>query len=205
MPKKAKKHLSELDRDIEFLYEIGSLRFMSRTWIQFLQTQVANNAEHIFRVIWIALVIARHEGAENEEKIIKMALLHDIAESRTPDTNYISKIYSTRDEPKALHHMISDTVLRKEFEDLFAEYERRDGIEAKIVKDADNLDVDFELSELRLRGHQIQKNLIWKRTNVRKKFYTKTAGKIWDEIQTADPVQWHATAHNLYTAEKDRK
>lgn len=196
-------HKKNLSRDIEFIYEIGSLRFMQRTWRQFLQTEVANNAEHIFRVIWIALVIARHEGVKNEEKIVKMALLHDIAESRTPDTNYISKIYSSRDEKKALNHMLTDTVFAKEFEELFEEYEKRQTIEAKIVKDADNLDVDFELSEMESRGHTVRKT--WKRENIRKTFFTKTAEMIWDEIQTANPLGWHATAHNRYTAEKDRK
>ena len=201
MPKRS----HNLARDIEFIYEIGSLRFLQRTWRQFLQVEVANNAEHIFRVIWIALILARYEGVKNEEKIIKMALIHDIAESRTPDTNYVSKIYSTRDEHKALKHMLSDTVFAKELEELFEEYERRKTIEAKIVKDADNLDVDFELSEMSFRGHLIQRNKVWQRKNVRNQFFTKTAGRIWDEIQKANPVSWHATAHDRYTAEKDRK
>lgn len=196
-------HTNNLSRDIEFIFEIGSLRFMQRTWIQFLQTQVADNADHIFRVMWISLVLARHEGIKNEEKIIKMALLHDIPETRAPDTNYVSKIYSTRDEEKALDHMLKDTVFAEEFRALFEEYEKRETIEAKIVKDADNLDVDFELSEIYTRGHAIKAN--WQRTNVRKSFFTKTAEKIWDELQTADPNKWHIDAHKEYISDKDRK
>ncbi len=141
------KQQRNLKRDIEFLYEIGTLRFMQRTWIQFLQIQVADNADHIFRVMWIALTLARYENVKNEEKIIKMALLHDIAETRAPDTNYISKIYSTRDEDKAMHHMLDDTVFAKEFEELFKEYEERKSIESKIVKDADNLELLLTLKE----------------------------------------------------------
>jgi len=192
-----------LKRDIEFLYEIGTLRFMQRTWIQFLQVQVADNADHIFRVMWIALTLARYEGVKNEEKIIKMALLHDIAETRAPDTNYISKIYSTRDEEKALQHMLEDTVFAKDFEELFKEYEERKTIESKIVKDADNLDVDFELSEIYAKGHTIKK--IWQRDNVRKTFFTKTAEKMWDELRTSDPYNWHKDTHNKYISDKDRK
>lgn len=192
-----------LKRDIEFLYEIGTLRFMQRTWIQFLQIQVADNADHIFRVMWIALMLARYEGVKNDEKIIKMALLHDIPETRAPDTNYISKIYSTRDEEKALSHMLEDTVFAKEFEELFKEYEKRETIESKIVKDADNLDVDFELSEIYAKGHTIKK--VWERKNVRRNFFTKTAEKIWDELQTAEPFSWHPKTHQKYIADKDRK
>lgn len=194
---------TNLLRDIEFIYEIGSLRHLPRTWRQFFQMDVANNAEHMFRVMWIALVIARHEGVGNEEKILKMALLHDIPESRTPDTNYLSKIYSSRDEEKALDHMMEDTVFAKEFKELFEEYEKRESIEAKIVKDADNLDVDFEISEMSVKGHNIKE--VWQRGTVRKNFFTKTAGKIWDEVQNANPHSWHVTAHHRFTAEKDRK
>lgn len=196
---------SKLLSDIHLLYELRSLRFVDRTWRQYLQVDVANNAEHIFSVIWIALAIARHEGVADEEKIIKMALIHDVAETRTPDTNYVSKIYSSRDEDKAIKHMLTDTVFAKEFEELFREYEERKTIEAKIVKDADNLDVDFELSEIVYRGHNIKKGKPWKRLNVRKNFFTKTAGYMWDEIQTANPTYWHQVAHEKFAAPKDRK
>lgn len=197
------KKTNTLIGDINFLYEIGSLRYVERTWKQFFQQNVANNADHMFRVAWIALTIARHEGVHNDEKILKMALLHDIAESRAPDTNYLSKIYSTRDEEKALTHMLQDTVFAKEFHELFHEYEERKTIESQIVKDADNLDVDFEIHEMTAKGHTLKK--IWKRTAVREKLFTKTAQRMWDELQESNPNQWHLNAHNKYTAEKDRK
>jgi putative hydrolases of HD superfamily len=198
MPKK--KNISTLSRDIEFLYEIGSLRFVDRTWKQFFHEQMANNAEHIFRVIWIALVIARHEKVVNEEKIMKMALLHDIGESRTPDTNYLTKIYSSRNEELAVTHMFADTVFQTELLELFKEYEERSSIEAKIVKDADNLDVDLEIQEQVAKGNTMRK--VWKRKAIRDGFYTKTAKKLWDEIKTSDPHLWHLNAHLKYRKER---
>ena len=54
-----------------------------------------------------------------------------------------------------------------------------------------------------VKGHNIKE--VWQRGTVRKNFFTKTAGQIWDEIQTANPHSWHVTAHNRFTAEKDRK
>lgn len=185
-----------LIRDIEFLYEIGSLRFLERTWRQFFHARMANNAEHMFRVAWIALIIARHEKVKNEEKIVKMALLHDIAESRTPDTNYISKIYSTRDEERALRDMIDGTAVKEEFEELFREYEERSTIEAKIVKDADNLDVDFEVEEQQMKGHTMRKH--WPRVNTRDTLFTETAKQMWDELQEIDPQSWHVNAYRKY-------
>src|SRR3989344_4541957 len=180
--------LKKLTRDIEFLYEIGSLRHLPRSWRQFTRVDVANNSEHIFRVMWIALIIARREGVKDEEKIIKLALVHDIGETRVPDTNYLTKIYSSRDESLAMEHMLKDTSLAKDFHDLYKEYAARATIEAKIVKDADNLDVDFELSEMKAQGHTLKK--YWPRTRVRNKLFSKTAKKIWDELQTTNPHEW---------------
>lgn len=199
MRKKSKK----LARDIEFLYEIGSLRHLQRSWRQFTRIDVANNSEHIFRVMWISLIIARHEGVRDEEKIIKLALVHDIGETRVPDTNYLTKIYSSRNESLAMTHMLKDTVLQKDFHDLYKEYSARSTLEAKIVKDADNLDVDFELSEMKAQGHTLKK--YWPRTRVRNKLFTKTAKKIWEELQTATPHEWHIFAHEDYAADKDKK
>lgn len=178
-------------RDLEFFYEIGSLRHLTRDWLQHLATDCANDLEHSFRVIFIALAIARREGVGNEEKIMKMALLHDIAETRTSDLSHVQKMYVTVDEPRALHDMFVGTIF-SDFEALALEYKRRDTIEAKIVKDADNLDVDIELRELEEKGHQLPKKWQELRQLVRnEKFYTNSAKALWDEIQTSDPAAWH--------------
>jgi 5'-deoxynucleotidase YfbR-like HD superfamily hydrolase len=58
-------------RDIQFLYEVAALRNIRRQWGRFLNTDFDNIAEHHFRVMWTALVIARHEKAGDIEKIMK--------------------------------------------------------------------------------------------------------------------------------------
>ncbi|MBI1863035.1 HD domain-containing protein [Candidatus Microgenomates bacterium] len=60
-------------KDLDFLYEIGSLRHLVRTWTQFVRSDVANVSEHIYRVVWIALMIAKHENVTTTDKIMKMA------------------------------------------------------------------------------------------------------------------------------------
>ena len=42
--------MSDLEKDLRFLYEIGTLRFVGRTWNQFLASGFANVTEHTFRV-----------------------------------------------------------------------------------------------------------------------------------------------------------
>ncbi|MDB5178712.1 MAG: hypothetical protein JWN01_655, partial [Patescibacteria group bacterium] len=112
-------------RDIEFIYEIGALRYMQRIWVRFLNPSFQNNTEHMFRVAWIALIIAKREGATDHEKILKMALVHDVSESRTGDVDYLSRQYVKRDQEQGIKDMLSGTALESEFIELWKEYERR--------------------------------------------------------------------------------
>ncbi len=183
-----------LQRDIDFLYELGNLRFVDRTWKRFLNGDFANNTEHLFRVTWIALIIAKHEGVTNTDRILKMAIAHDIAESRTGDVDYLSRQYVTRDEEAGLHDMVEGTVLEEEVKEFIREYEERTSIESKIVKDADNIDVDLELREQASRGHTLGNREEWQkmRNHVHEtKLYTETAKKMAKAIQSSDPHAWH--------------
>jgi len=49
-------------RDIEFLFEMGNIRLVQRTWRRFYTPEFANLAEHHFRMFWIAMIIAAREG-----------------------------------------------------------------------------------------------------------------------------------------------
>ncbi len=182
-------------RDLELLYEIGSLRHVQRGWRQQLGTDCENDLEHTIRVVWIALILARREGVGNEEKIMKMAMVHDLAETRIQDHSHLQKMYIESDESRAVHDTLAGTGV-SDLETLLMEYERRDSIEAKIVKDADNLDVDLELKELEEKGHKLVSKWQETRRQVRdEKLYTEAAKKMWDEIQTSDPSSWHLTAN----------
>ena len=180
------------NRDLEFLYEIGSLRHMPRQWRRFGLADTQNITEHHFRVIWLALVIAAREGVKNTDKIVKMALVHDVAESRTNDVDYLSRQYVEQNEEKAIQDILAETSVQKEFMELWREYEGRETIEAKIVKDADNLDVDLEMRELGARGHDLE--AIWEKHRTplaAKNLYTKSARKIYKEIRASSPHDWH--------------
>lgn len=188
-------------RDIEFLFEVGTLRFIQRVWKQFLNPDFANLAEHTLRVIWISLTIAKNEKISNTEKIVKMALVHDIGESRTGDVHYLSRQYTKRYENEAVKDIFKNTVVEAEFLDLWREYEERKSIEAKIVKDADNLDVDLELREREVSGNLLAKK--WskmRKTAVKQKLFTKTAKKMQDLLYKSDPHSWHVNAPNRYIA-----
>lgn len=183
------------ERDLEFLYEIGSLRNIPRAWIQHLASDCSSTLEHTLRVVFLSLLIARREGVKNEEKLIKMALVHDLAETRTADLAYVHKVYTKTDDVRAARDLFAGTAF-PDLEKVLREYEKRDSIEAKVVKDADNLDIDLELRELMEQGNLVAKKKQPLRKLVRdKKLYTKTAKKLWDEIQKSDPSSWHLSAN----------
>ncbi len=182
-------------RDCELLFEIGSMRNIPRAWIQHLGVPVASNWEHTMRVIFLALMISREEKKGDEGLILRMALVHDIAETRTVDLAYVHKVYSQSDEARAARDLFSGTSFL-DFEKILAQYEKRDSIEAKIVKDADNLDIDVELKEFEELGHKLPAKWQKMRKFVRdKKLYTKTAKKMWDRIQRESPSDWHIVAN----------
>lgn len=182
-------------RDVDFLFEVGSLRHIERGWKQMLQTNVANDAEHTFRVQFIALLLARMEGKPFDEGLLlKMALVHDLAETRTLDHAHLHRAYIEMDEHKAVDHILRDTSL-EDLKETLSLYEKREAYEAQLVKDADNLDIDLELKELESLGNSLAS--AWRRNpNNRpivrtKKLYTESAKLIWDTIQNREPYQWH--------------
>jgi len=178
-------------RDIDFLFEIGSLRNVPRAWQQVLTGKVQNISEHLFRTAMIGWIIATAEKAD-VSKVIKMCLIHDIAESRASDISFMHRDYVTRHEKLAETHIFQNTILEKEAQVLLKEYDDRKSLEAKIVKDADNMDCDLELKELAKIGDSAAVGMRDHRHIIRaKKLYTKTAKRMWDEIQKVDPNAWH--------------
>lgn len=188
-------------RNLELLYEIGAFRHIRRLWERFLNPDFQNNTEHAFRVAWIALALAKQEGVGDHEKILKMALAHDLPESRCGDVDYVARLYTDRNEEKAIVDIFAGTAFEDEIPEIWREFEARESIEARIVKDADNLDVEFELQEQGARGHSIKD--IWKETRekgVYPKLFTESAKQMWRDIhaETTSPNDWHLLGRNRF-------
>ena len=189
--------MPKFDWDINFLFEIGTLRRVARTWNEFFWNDVANVADHTLRVVWIAMIIAKHEKVDNIGHILKLALVHDISEIRCVDVHYISRQYVVRHEDKAINDTFENTVIWNEFIKLWKEVEEKSTIEAKIVKDADNLDVDMEIVEKIYEGFKIWD--MWKENRlkvVNTKLFTKTAKEMQKEIYDSNPHNWHIQNKN---------
>jgi putative hydrolase of HD superfamily len=184
-------------RDVELLHEVGSLRRVARTWVQFTGAPMANVAEHTLRVAWIAMVIARREGAD-AGRCVQLALVHDLAETRTGDVHYLSRMYVERREDDALRDAVAGTSLQDDAVALWDEYHAQESLEARVVKDADNLDCDLELTET--PDTALIASLEPRRRQVRERLHTDTARALFDAVYAEDPHAWHTAAPNRLKA-----
>lgn len=129
-----------------------------------------------------------------------MALFHDISETRSGDTHYLSRNYVKRFEDEAVSDMLNSVSIQDDVLGLWQEYEQRDSIEAKIVKDADNLDVDLELMEEIQRGNRLAEEFQRRRPEMRHKLHTETAKALFDLIIESNPNSWHLNAKNRFNS-----
>lgn len=186
-------------RDLDLLYEIGTMRHIRRTWAQFGGINFANLAEHTFRVIWIAVVLSQMEKA-NIERVILLALIHDLPETRTGDVNYLSRVYTKRDELAAIDETTKETSIQHIIASAWEEYESRQTLESKVVKDADTLDCDLELREQRCNGCLLEDTFSTLRQIASEKLYTQSARNLFLSIRDSDPHEWHTKTKNRLTA-----
>jgi putative hydrolase of HD superfamily len=124
----------------ELLFEFGTLRRLLRMHQQMLLLfdPTDNIASHTARTAFIGLIIAQHEDLD-VGKVVAMCLLHDLAEARGNDHNWVHKRYVKVHEDEITAEQLGEPV----FDGLRAlkeEYEERKTPEAKAAKDADLID-----------------------------------------------------------------
>lgn len=135
-------------RFAKLLFEAALLKRIERTGYYYLGTGRENVASHSFGVVFCTYLLCKvYQGKVNEEKALKMALLHDFVEARTGDFNAVNKLYNFADERKALKEAFSGLPFEEEVLNLFEEYRKNETLEAKIVHDADTLDLMVQLKE----------------------------------------------------------
>ena len=119
-------------------------------------------ASHSFGVAVIAMLLAdraRARGVEvNVERLLRMALLHDMAESRTGDLPSTIKQYFGKAAIKAADESIAREMLAElgatgeSYLELWFDYEHRASIESRLVKAADKLDLLLQSREYEKGG-----------------------------------------------------
>ncbi len=92
-----------------FLFEVGILARTPRSGFHFLGTGDQSVAEHVNRTCYIAYMLALMDGTVDMSKVLQMALVHDISETRISDLNYVHQKYVERKESEA-HKDITDSI-----------------------------------------------------------------------------------------------
>ncbi|MCF8092425.1 MAG: HD domain-containing protein [Desulfotignum sp.] len=136
----------------DLLFEARMLKDLNRSGYAFLGTGTESVAAHCFTTAFICFVMARMAPRINAERLTAMALVHDMAEARTGDFNYVQKQYAAVDESKAIAHFTRDLPFAADITSLMAEFNAGETQEARLARDADQLSFILELKKLKDTG-----------------------------------------------------
>jgi putative hydrolase of HD superfamily len=170
-----------------FLFEAGMLKRTPRTGYQFLGSGAESVAEHIFRTIYIGYVLGRMSGDVNIDRIVKMCMFHDLPEARTGDQNYVNKKYVNVDIGKAVEDMASPLQFGQEIKEFIYEFEEGKTEEARIARDADQLEFILALKEWKDIGNAYAEE--WLEFSL-KRLQTETARELAKVILETDSSLW---------------
>jgi len=146
------------------LIELQRLKCLDRTgWtLRGLPNGTESVAAHSFGVCVAAMLLAdeiKRRGLEVDmELVLRMALLHDWAETRTGDmpktaTSYFGADVRKRAEANAFADVIAATGdASSSYKDIFHNYEERTSLESRLVKSADVVDLLLQTLALERAG-----------------------------------------------------
>jgi len=181
---------------VNFFYEVGTMRKITRMHRQTLLTDDLsdNIASHSYRVAVIGWFLAKAEGAD-PYKTVMMSLLHDTAEIRGNDHNWIHKKYVKIFDSEIDKDQLG-SLPYSDLGEFVSQYRERRTPEAILAKEADLLDQILLLREYEWSGNK--EAHIWLHgkgqghtTNAQlEKLKTKTGLRLGKLIYDIDPSDW---------------
>jgi putative hydrolase of HD superfamily len=175
---------------VNFLFEVGILKKIPRSGYQFLGTGGESIADHSFRVAIIAYLLAKRKPEADAQKAVLMSLFHDLPEARTGDHNYVNKRYVTVNEEKAVEDLAHSISFGGEIASLINEFNSGRSLEARLARDADQLDFILELKRQQDLGNGSAAQ--WLTYSV-KRLRSAFAKRLADEILKTDSSEWWFT------------
>lgn len=158
-------------------------------------------ASHSYRVSIIGWYLAKKEGADLY-KTVMMGLLHDMAEVRSGDHNWVHKKYVKIFDNEITRDQLG-TLPYPDLEQIVDEYNKRESKESILAKDADLLDQILLLREYDWQGNK--EASLWltgkggDTGNAQfAKLKTESAKKLGKAILKEDPSGWW---DNIWTPE----
>ncbi len=134
---------------LDFFKTAVNLKNISRQgWINKLSLKHPESvADHSYSMAIMGMVISDLENY-NSEKILKMILLHDLAESKIGDytPNQISKENKIKIENNAYDEIINSLpdAIKLQYGQIWEEYQKQESPESKIVHQIDKLEMALQ-------------------------------------------------------------
>ena len=172
---------------VNFLFEVGMLNRTPRSGFHFLGTGNQSVAEHINRVMYIGYTLSLLEKDVDILKVLKMCLLHDLAESRVSDLNYVHQKYVEAKHREAIDDLSKTLPFGEDIKETIKEYYERKTKESILAKDADNIEWIISLKEQYDRGNTKAEDMI---TIAVKRLKTDIAKEIVRQMLETDSDEW---------------
>lgn len=143
---------------IDFFYLSANLKKIPRQgWIDKLSINNPESvADHVFSMAVMGMIFSDMENL-NTEKILKLILLHDLAESIIGDIppEQISKDDKCTIENKTMKNILKNLpkTIQQQYGLLWEEYQLNNSKEAKIVHQLDKLEMALQASVYSKEGH----------------------------------------------------
>ncbi len=148
---------------LSLLIELQRLKRLDRTgWIlRGLPNGTESVAAHSFGVSVTAMLMAdemKSRGIEIDvERVLRMSLLHDWAETRIGDmprtaTHYFGSDTRKEAETTAFADIVAGVTVKSTLSDLHHDYEKRESLEARVVKASDIVDLLVQALALERAG-----------------------------------------------------
>lgn len=178
---------TELKSIVNFFFELGMLKKTPRSGFQFLGSGRESVADHVFRVTTIGFTLARLDKEADAFTVVLMCLFHDLPESRTGDLNYVNKRYVDVKEDQAIKDLAQTLPFGDEIEELLEDFIRGESREAKLARDADQLDLILGLKEHQDLGNRYAEDWI---NFARKRLKTDLGRQLAASIVETDSTAW---------------
>ncbi len=190
----ASKKGRNAEKILGLFFELGILKKVPRTgWLWRNIPDCESIADHCYRVNLIAMTLCDYinslakepQERYDFEKVMRMAVLHEISECRTGDIPYPAQKYIGSDvKTRAEHAAVKDMTAPLDFmtgglyADLWLEFEKGESKEGRLVKAADKLEMLIQAVEYEKAG-------------------AKTLGDFWQNGDTFRQIASHGAVEEI--------
>lgn len=145
---------------VDLMLQAGTLKNLPRTGWRLAGIKGCESvADHSFRVVFIALLLADLVPTVNRERLLRMAILHDLPESLLTDLPLAAVQLLGREAKRQAEADAWDVILPPSLPELdwrrvWEEFEAGETLEARLARAADKLDMVLQAYEYQRAGYK---------------------------------------------------